>query len=67
MDMAEELDFEFRLENLSETKGVRLTTKTERAHLVQLGDFLIRLSEDHESSGVSFLLRGDGQITLETY
>ena len=67
MNMAEELDFEFRLENLSVTKGLRLTTRMERAHLVQLGDFLIRLSEDRGGSGVSFLLRGDGQITLETF
>ena len=65
MDMAEELDFEIRLDTLPVSKGVRLATKIERAHIVQLGDFLIRLSEDRDGCGVSFLLRNDGQITLE--
>jgi hypothetical protein len=67
MQMAEEVDFEVRLENLPGSKGVRLACKMPREHVVQIGDFFLRLSGDQVQSGVSLLFKTDGEVTFETF
>lgn len=66
MDWTEELDFQVRIENLPGPKGIATQSRMSRADLTKLGDFLVRISENPASIGVTLELRDDGQVTISS-